>query len=294
MKIWDEYFLANSITAALEKLAANSNSVQIIAGGTDLLLDIEQGRHPPVHTLVDVTNIPELLSIEMRGEYLFVGAGTPLSRIVESKLVQEKAEALYEAVRLIGGPQVRNVATLGGNVAHALPAADGTIALLALDAYAEIASLDGSRKQPLHELFLGPGKSTLDPRKDLLVGFYIPDRQVGQASVHKRVMRPQGVAIAILNMSVWLWREQDKVKDVHIAVGPGGPIPTRAFETEKFLANKVIDEENIAEAHKVLLSETHFRTSRHRATSEYREHIAGVLLKETLQIAWERALNNPF
>ena len=92
-----------------------------------------------------------------RGRSLFIGAAVPLSHIARHPLVAQHAEALREACELIGGPQVRNVATLGGNVAHALPAADGTIALLALDATAEIASLNGSRRLPVAELFEGQG-----------------------------------------------------------------------------------------------------------------------------------------
>ena len=292
MKIWDEYYIANSISDALQKLASTSDSVQLIAGGTDLLLDIEQGRRTPVHTLIDVTNIPELTVIELRGEYLYIGAASPLSQIVKSSQVAENAEALHEAAGLIGGPQVRNVATLGGNVAHALPAADGTIALLALDAWAEIRNLDETRKLPLSALFLGPGKSVLDTSKDLLVGFYVRKKENTQASIHRRVMRPQGVAIAVLNMAVWLWRKGDEVYDLHIAVGPGGPIPTRALQAEGFLRGKTINEENVAEAILLLLDELHFRTSRHRATSEYRQHLAGVLLRETLQTAWQRTFND--
>lgn len=288
MKIWDEYYLADSIPDALNKLASSSNSVQLIAGGTDLLLEIEQGRHLPVRTLIDVTNIPELTTIELREEFLFVGAAAPLSQVVASSLVQKHAEALHEAAGLIGGPQVRNVATLGGNVAHALPAADGTIALLALDSFAEIACKEGVRRLPLHKLFLGPGKSALDARKEIIVGFYIPQKKEKQSSVHRRVMRPQGVAIAILNMAVWLWRESEQIRDVHIAVGPGGPVPTRALKTEDFLKEKHLDESSIDKAVEILLSEARFRTSRYRATLAYRQHLAGILLRETMQISWNR------
>jgi len=109
------------------------------------MLDLRQGRRPPVHTLVDVSGIPELISLEVRGAEIYIGAAVPHSQIINSPLVHQHARALAEACDLIGGPQVRNVATLGGNVAHALPAADGAIAMLALDAYAVVASLN-----PMH------------------------------------------------------------------------------------------------------------------------------------------------
>jgi len=105
------------------------------------MLDLRQGRRPPVHTLVDISGIPELIALEVRGAELFVGAAVPHSQVIASPLVYRHARALAEACDLIGGPQVRNVATLGGNVAHALPAADGAIALLALEATAVVATL---------------------------------------------------------------------------------------------------------------------------------------------------------
>jgi carbon-monoxide dehydrogenase medium subunit len=261
----------------------------LIAGGTDLLLDLQQGRHQPVHTLIDVTAIPEMTALEIRQERLYVGAAVPLNRIVASRLVMEHAQALVEACGLIGGPQVRNTATLGGNVAHALPAGDGTIALLALDALAEVASLDGCREAPLRELFLGPGRSALDARKEVLLGFSLPLAGPTSASAFRRVMRPQGVAIAILNMAVWLQRKGDQIEDLRLAVGPAGPVPLRAFGAEDSLRGRPFHTSSLPPAVEALLAEAHFRTSPHRSSASYRHRLAGTLLMETLSVAWERA-----
>ena len=116
-----------------------------------------------MNTLVDVTRIPEMLCVENRGEHLFIGAGvTDQLYLQRNSLSDSKhARGLVDACDLIAGPQVRNVATLGGNVAHALPAADGTIALLALDTLAEIEDARGARQIPLVEFFVSPGKSIL-------------------------------------------------------------------------------------------------------------------------------------
>jgi CO/xanthine dehydrogenase FAD-binding subunit len=300
MALWENYYLARDISDALQILATAKGEARLIAGGTDLLLDMQQGRHPPVHTLVDVSRISEMLRLEIRSyspqvevtqqqSCLFIGAALPLSQVVASPLVYHHAQALYEAASLIGGPQVRNTATLGGNVAHALPAADGMIALLSLDAQVEVADLQGRTLMPLIRLFLGPGRSALDPRRQVLVGFYLPLRKPGQASAFHRVMRPQGVAIAILNMSVWLERINDLVDEVRIALGPAGPIPQRALATEELLRNKPINELTLEKSAQVLLEESHFRTSPHRATEEYRRHVAARLLEEVLTTAWSRA-----
>lgn len=291
MTAWNTYYLAQSISDALDVLASAPGEACLVAGGTDLLLDLQQGRHPPVDTLVDVTNIPELTLLELRAGRLFVGAAVPLNRVIASPLVQEHAQALYEAARLIGGPQVRNTATLGGNVGHALPAGDGTISLHCLDAQAEIASDQGCRLVPMNELYLGPGRSALQPRYEMLVGFHLPLRaNTSEASAFRRVMRPQGVAIAILNMGVWLRRAADVIQDVRIALGPAGPTPLRSRAAEQALIGKTPDEKALSLALEALRTEARFRTSPHRATQEYRYHVAGVLLNETLLAAWERAL----
>ncbi len=290
MALWKTYHLAESINDALQALAAGPGESCLVAGGTDLLLDLQQGRHPSVQTLVDVSNIPEMTVLEVRQGELFIGAALPLNQVVASPLVQQHAQALHEAAGLIGGSQVRNTATLGGNVAHALPAGDGTISLLALDAQAEIADLHGRRRAPVGELYLGPGRSSLHPQAEVLVGFYLPLSEPGVASAFRRIMRPQGVAIAIINMGVWLKREGDYIQDIRIAVGPAGPTPVRARSAEQLLRGRQPDATTLQQTLAALLSEARFRTSPHRATAEYRHHLAGVLLQETFSLAWQRSI----
>jgi carbon-monoxide dehydrogenase medium subunit len=253
------------------------------------LLDLEQGRHAPVHTLLDVTSIEEMTVLEVRGNEFFIGAAVPVNRVALNPLTQEHAQALVEACNLIAGPQVRNVATLGGNVAHALPAADGTIALLALDAQAEIAGTAGTRCIPFSELFLGPGKSAIKHGEELLVGFHLPLRKDHQASCFKRIMRPQGVALPILNCAVWLERENDLVKDVHIAVGPGGGTPFRATQAEESLCGQPFNNSTFETVLDALLAQAKFRTSARRASADYRRHIVSGLFKDVIETAWKRA-----
>lgn len=289
MKLWSNYVLAATIDEAVQALASAGGTAQPVAGGTDLLLELQQGRHDPVHTLVDVSAIPDLQRLEERGGQIFVGAGVPVARIVEHPLMRYHAPGVVEACDLIGGPQVRNTATLGGNVAHALPAADGMISLAAMDAVAEVAGARGTRLVPLLELFRGVGKSILSENNEILTGFYLPMRQDGQASAFSRVMRPQGVALPILNMAVWLQRSEDRIECVRIAVGPAGTTPQRALAVEEFLAGKRGSSATIAAAVDLIRSTMKFRTSPRRATAEYRQHLAGVLLLEVFEKVWQRA-----
>jgi carbon-monoxide dehydrogenase medium subunit len=140
-------------------------------------------------------------------------------------------------------------------------------------------------------LFAGPGQSTLKKGREILVGFYLEVRGLGEASAFRRVMRPQGVAIAILNLGAWLRREGDVLADVHIAVGPSGPVPRRMKAAEEALRGQVHSEEVIEAALAALLGEASFRTSRHRANEDYRRQMAGVLLRDALGAAWARAVN---
>ena len=288
MNLWQQYIRPTSVSEAVTALASAPGPTLPLAGGTDILLDLQQGRHSPVHTIVDLTEIPEMKSLELRDGSLFIGAGVPLSRIARDPFVATHARALVEACDLVGGPQVRNVATLGGNVAHALPAADGTIGLLCLDAQAEVAGPQGSRRASLPELFLGPGKSALQSG-EIIVGFYVDQIGQGQASSFKRIMRPQGVALPIINNSVWLERENDTIMQIRIAVGPGGAVPFRARKAEVFLGGKPYSDETFKVALEALIEEVKFRTSKMRASSEYRYHLVGPLLKDTLDTAWKRA-----
>ncbi|MBN2119088.1 MAG: xanthine dehydrogenase family protein subunit M [Anaerolineales bacterium] len=288
MNLWHEYLRPTNLSQALKAFAEAPGPVLPIAGGTDLLLDLKQGRHSPVHTLVDVMSIAEMTVLEVRGTELFVGAALPVNRIVLDPLVEAHAQALTEACNLIAGPQVRNVATLGGNVAHALPAADGTIALLAHNAQAEVAGLPGTRRVAFKELFLGPGKSSLKHGQELLVGFYLPLSKKGQASCFKRIMRPQGVALPILNCAVWLERDNDHIKDARIAVGPGGGTPFRAAQAEDLLRGKPLNETTFESALEALLAQAQFRSSARRASADYRRHIVSGLFKDVLETAWQR------
>lgn len=290
MPTWTSYHLPQTLAEVLAILQ-NEPQSKIIAGGTDLLLELQQGRHAPVRTLVDLSGITELQKLEQSEEVLWIGAGVPLNRVVAWPPTQQFATALFEAASLIGGPQVRNVATLGGNVAHALPAADGAIALLALDAQVLLATPEGQRTQPLLTCYAGPGKTVLQ-RTEIIVAFLVPLSKTGEASAFRRVMRPQGVAIAIQNMGIWLRRENDCIGDIRIAVGPAGPVPFRAKQTETTLRGKPLSEETLSAAGKALQAEARFRTSPHRATAEYRYHLAGILLRQTLQTAWERTLSD--
>ncbi len=140
----------------------------MVGGGTDLLLEIQQGSKPAVEALVDTSRIAGLDAISRDGEYIVIGCAVTHAQIARDALLARHGTCLVESCGVIGGPQVRNVATLAGNVAHALPAGDGSIGLLALGGEIEITDTGGSRWMPLQDAFLGPGKSAIDHHRELL------------------------------------------------------------------------------------------------------------------------------
>lgn len=290
MNNFQEYLQPQSIQEALENLASAPGSVAVVAGGTDLLLELRQGRHPAVERLVDVSSIEPMRKITAAGDQVYIGAGVTHKEIISSPILMEHARCVVEGCGLIGGPQVRNVATIGGNVAHALPAGDGTISLLALDTEVELATADGSSWSPLIEIFAGPGKVNFDRVNVLVTGFRFPAKGEKEGSAFHRVMRPQGVAIAILNMAAWVKLGQDgQLIKVRLSCGPAGPKPFRALQTEEYLAGKVWNDSELEAASGILAQEVSLRTSNHRATKEYRHQLLPVLLKKVIDTAMERA-----
>lgn len=288
MTIWKDYQLAYSLPEAVEAYHQAQQPVRFVSGGTDLLLEIQQGSHPSMQTLIDLNHIDEMRELSVIEDRIFIGAAVPVSQITHSAIIKEHAIAVSEATGLIGGPQVRNSATLGGNVAHSLPAADGMISLVAMNATAITYSPAGYIKKNILELFIGPGKSAL-ANGEILVGFEFPIRRSGEGSAFDRVMRPQGVALPILNLAIWLRRKGVAISDIRIAFGPSGPIPTRAMQVEDVFRGNELNEETIARAKTTILESVKFRTSRMRATAEYRYHLAQALLEKVVKIAWLRA-----
>jgi carbon-monoxide dehydrogenase medium subunit len=296
MSGWKNYHSPASVDEALDLLTRYAGHAQIVAGGTDLLLEIEHGNHAPVDALIDVTRIPELRGVQTTGNGIVrIGAAATHSEIVRSAVMSTRATCLVESCGVVGGPQVRNVATLGGNVAHALPAADGTVSLVALDAKVEIVKDGERRRVPIRDLFKGPGQSLLDHTRDLLISFEVMLCREGEGTAFKRIMRPQGVALPVLGCAIWVrLRDRRVIEDARVCVAPVAPTPIRLVEAEAALRGLPVSgaealEETLDSAVKALPGADHPRTSKYRATAEYRVEMADVLLQGALAMAIRRA-----
>ncbi len=293
MAHWKAYHTPQSVAEALSILASYDGQAQVVAGGTDLLIDLKHGAdEAPRAALVDVTRIPELGGIAEEGDAVILGAGLTHTAIVRSALLEARATCLVESCGVVGGPQVRNVGTIGGNVAHALPAGDGTTSLVALDAAAEVAWADGRREwHPILDLYAGPGRSRVDSRRDVLVRFRFALAGAGEGSAFRRIMRPQGVALPVLGCAVWvrLDEAQAHYADLRLCIGPVARTPVRATAVEEALRGQPADDSTLDRAAAAARESLHPRTSKYRATATYRAHMIETLLRGALPLAVTRA-----
>jgi CO/xanthine dehydrogenase FAD-binding subunit len=292
--LWQDYHLPTTLDAALDLLARYDGQARVVAGGTDLILEMQQGHVAPVAALVDVTRIEGLDEIRLADGWIVIGAGVTHAQIVQSATLQQQARALVESCGQVGGPQVRSVATLCGNVAHALPAADGTVSLLALDAEGLVATRAGQTWQPLPTLFRGPGESAIDSTREILAAVRFRATGPGEGSAFVRVMRPQGVALPILGVAAWVrlaaTDDRSHYDQVRIVVSPAGPVPFRAHQAEAALAGAPVGDESTTRAVELALAEARLRTSKYRATREYRSEMIRTLLPKALDAAVARAM----
>lgn len=226
------FVLARTLGEALETLS--EEGARPLAGGTDLMVDLRARRlagHglPPV--LVDVSRLPELRRLRLDRGSPYLGAGLTFAFLERDPRVAAAWPVLAAAAALVGSPQVRNTATIGGNAANASPAADGTTALTALGARADIASLEGRRQCPLEELITSPGRTTLAPG-ELILGYAMDLLPGHRGQVFAKVGRRQAVSVARLNLAVCLDRD---LADPRVVLGACFPSPRRLADVEDLL-----------------------------------------------------------
>jgi CO/xanthine dehydrogenase FAD-binding subunit len=292
--MWQAYEMPSSVDEALAILARYNGQAQIIAGGTDLMVELQECKRT-LQCLVDVTRIPGLDRIEEEGDWIVMGANVTFRQIKDSPLLRQQARVLCEAAASVGALQIQTVATLAGNVVSALPAADGSVALVALDAEARVAARTGQQWQPVAELFLGPGKSAIDPAQQMLTAIRIPVAGARHGSAWERIGRRRALVLPILNCAVSLALadaggpgDHPTVEWARIGLGPVAPVPFRARETEAYLAGRPAGEETYASAAEVAASEAHPRSSLLRASKEYRSEVLKVLVRRGLARAVEQ------
>ena len=274
-----------------EALAAlGEEGAQVLAGGTDLLNNIKTNTVRPGR-LVYILGIADLDFIAADAHCLAIGAAVRLSDIERDRQVVSRYPALGEAINVIGGTQIRNMATLAGNICNASPGADTPPILLALDAEVEISTLDGSagvrhNRLPIGGFFTGP-KATVLKRGQMVRSVILPLPREHCGSAFRRLARVS-LDIAKINCAAFISREGDRIRQARVALGSVAPTPVRAPSVEGALEGQRYGERLLHEAAELVKGDV-APIDDVRSTAEYRSRIASLLVREALQEAWSRS-----
>jgi len=280
-----KYFAPTSLDQALDCL--KDGEATILAGGTDLMPQSQAGKLKFKRTLMNIRHVPELIGVTRQGGDICIGALTTITELMDNALVRRHLPVLADACNHFASDQIRNVATLGGNICNASPAGDTLIPLLVLDARVELASKARGklnwRSLPLAEFFTGPGKTRRAPN-ELLVGVRIPLPKPGRvAYFHKSGTRP---ALDISTISIGIagtLRQGEGLAlfDVRVAFGAVAPTVVRAPLTERALEGKRLDPEVIAKVAQVARDEV-TPIDDVRASAWYRKELIHNMTKRML------------
>lgn len=276
------YIRPTSLEQALAFLVRSDREVRPLAGGTDLIPQIREGRKTP-DWVMDVKPIPELnrLEFDLQGALHF-GAAVSCAAIVSTPEVGQKFPLLVQTASLIGGLQIQNRGSVGGNICNAAPSADTAPALLCLGAIVHIAGPSGWRQMPVENFFLGPGKTALSPQ-ELLVEIEIPPSPPRSAGCYLRLTIREKMDIAIAGVAsfIVLSGRGRHCKEARISLAAVAPTPWRARKAEAILSDKTLNAKIIEQASQQASEEAQ-PISDMRASAEYRRHMVRVLTRRTL------------
>ncbi len=281
------YIEAESVSDAVALLASNPR-LKIIAGGTDVLIKLRHGQMEGAE-LLSIRKIKELERIEQLADgTIVIGALATFAQIFHEPIIHNNIPALAEAAVSMGGPQIRNVATIGGNICNGATSADSASTLFALDARLRLRSSAGERVVPVQEFYLGPGKVDLKPDEMLSEFLISPAGFRGFGGHYIKFAMRKAMDIATLGVSVMCKISGDVFREVKIGLGVAGPTPLRCVEAEEFAKGKAIYAETLAGIGRLAVKSTNARTS-WRASREYREHLVEELTQRALHVAIVRA-----
>ena len=281
------YVAARDAQHAVALLAEHGAAAKILAGGTDLLVELKHAAHNP-EVIVDISRLDELKNIAIADDGLHIGALATHGAIMQSTVIRDMFPALVEAAHSIGALQTRNLGTLGGNLMTCVPSMDSGPTLIALEASVTVASTKGRRQMPLADLFVGPRKTSLKPG-ELLVDIVIPKRNLGKPAAFQKFGLRKGQALALVNAAAAFWLDdgKDAFKAPCIALGAVAPVVIRAPKAEAFLVGCKVTAEAMAEAGRIAASEAK-PISDFRASADYRRDLIAVLVKRALANAHAR------
>lgn len=279
-----EFFRPTSLSDACRLKSEHPDAVPL-CGGTDVMVDINFDRHRP-ESLLDLTAVPELFGWSRYDGHLRIGAAMPYTAIIAE--LSAEAPGLAIASRTVGSPQIRNRASVGGNLGSASPAGDALPPLLAVDAEVEAISAAGTRRIPIHEFFLGPKRNALRP-DELIAAVHLPVARGPQQFA--KVGTRNAMVIAVCSFSLALHPDAGRVGT---GIGSAAPTPLPAREAETFLAGELTDRwaepsdlsEDVVRRFGELVASAAVPIDDVRGTAAYRRHALSVLARRTLTWTW--------
>lgn len=280
-----DYFKPESLEEALSYLEENPGT-KILAGGTDLIILLSRNRITCEHIL-DIKAIPEANELSFsNNEGLFIGAAVTVNQICENNIIREKYPAISEAADNLASYQIRNRATLVGNICNASPGADLAAPLLVYDAKVHIASKEGNRVVELNEFFVGARKTVLK-ENEIVTGIFVPDVETGDNSIYLRKSRIKGHDLCNVGLAIRLTKE----KKLLLAIAAVASTPLRLTEIEEAIEGKEITPELCQWIGEEIKKYMEPRSTSIRSSPEYRYHIAKVLAKRGILKLIEKGAN---
>jgi xanthine dehydrogenase FAD-binding subunit len=277
------YSKAGSIQEAIRLLQENPEA-HLIAGGTDVLVKLHKGKAQFDH-LIDIHDIAELNFISQNDDGdLVIGPLSCFTHVAESALIRKHIPILSEAILTIGGPQVRNMATIGGNLCNGVPSADSATPLIALNATVTIEGPDGSRQMPLEDFFLGPSRVALEHHEIMTAIAVSRDNYAGYYGHFFKYAMRDAMDIATIGCSVVCKVEDEVLKDLRLAYGVAAPVPIRCKDTEDKIRGRKVSTQLLDDIAEAVKDDVSPRTS-WRAAQDFRLQIIATLAHRVVKQA---------
>lgn len=246
--MWTEYINAVSIAQVTQILAEKGPAARIVAGGTDLILELERGARAGIETIIDISRIPGLDTISLDEDgVIHLGALVTHNHCAASKLIREQAYPLARAAWEVGAPQIRNRGTVAGNLITASPANDTITPLMALEAAVTLQSARGVRRVQLRDFYTGVRKTVMQP-DEMLVEISFKGLKTNQKGTFVKVALRRAQAISVINIAIVLTLNADTVEQAAITLGAAAPTIIHAAEAEAWLKGKPLSDEVMARA----------------------------------------------
>ncbi len=279
--MWQAYHSPHTLDEALQLLADHQADARLIAGGTDLIIEMERGQRAP-KTIIDISRIPNLDTIvQDEAKQIHLGPLVTHNQVVGSDLCVHRAFPLVKACWEVGAPQIRNRGTVAGNLVTASPANDTITPLWALDASLTLQSIRGSRTLSFQEFFQGVRQTALEP-DEMIVDIIFPAMENFQIGTFLKLGLRRAQAISVVNVAVVLTMLADTVTQARITLGSVAPTIIRAEDAERFLTGKVLTSD-VRERAAELAAQTIAPIADIRGSAEYRRYMTGTLTRHALE-----------